>query len=144
RLPYCNHLGADPARHRSHLGSRYGNRRGNARGGPSSGSRRLMESAEALIAQLSRSLELVDEYQGGQGRTFRARTTSGTHLSIKVLPLGEQPSEAAIAASMLHPSIPQVHEAGHLADGRAFVVRDHVEGQVLTSLPRSPQALRPV
>lgn len=103
-----------------------------------------MESAESLLAQLSRSLELVDEYRGGQGRTLRARDDAGAHLIVKVLPIGEQLAEASIAASVLHPSIPKVHEAGRLADGRAFLIRDHVEGQVLASLPRTPEALRPV
>ena len=103
-----------------------------------------MESAESLLAQLSRSLELVDEYRGGQGRTLRARDATGADLIVKVLPIGEHPAEASIAASVLHPAIPRMHEAGRLADGRAFLIRDHVEGDVLTSLPRTPEALRPV
>lgn len=103
-----------------------------------------MESAASLLAHLSRSFELVDEYRGGQGRTLHVRDASGTDLIVKVLPAGEQPAEASIATSVLHPAIPEMHEIGRLADGRAFIVRDHVAGEVLTSLPRTPEALRPV
>ncbi|HIE71805.1 MAG TPA: serine/threonine protein kinase, partial [Planctomycetes bacterium] len=103
-----------------------------------------MESAESLLAHLSRPLQLLHEYRGGQGRTFRVRDPDGRHFAVKVLPDGEQSCEASVAASVLHPCIPSVHEVGRLPDGRVFVLRDHVEGEVLTSLPRNIEALRPV
>ncbi|MFT4840012.1 MAG: transcriptional regulator with GAF, ATPase, and Fis domain/serine/threonine protein kinase [Planctomycetota bacterium] len=103
-----------------------------------------MESAESLLASFSQQLRLVREYRGGQGRTLHVRDQADGHFVLKVLPKGEHSAEASVGASVLHPSIPTVHKTGRLADGRVFVLRDHVEGNVLTSLPRNLEALRPV
>jgi len=102
------------------------------------------ESATDLIANLPRSLHLVHEYQGGQGRTFCVRSKDGVPLTLKVLPHGEEATEVKVAASIDHPSIPSVHEIGRLPDGRVYVLRDHIDGDVLESLPRTVETLRPI
>ncbi|MGK0300636.1 MAG: transcriptional regulator with GAF, ATPase, and Fis domain [Planctomycetota bacterium] len=101
-----------------------------------------MESAESLLAQLSHGLQLVREYAGGQGRTLCVRTASGQAWLLKVLAAGEEAGEVSIAASVRHPAIPAIHEIGRLADGRMFILREHVDGEVLRSLPGKPIALR--
>lgn len=101
-----------------------------------------MVPAASLLAHVSRPLELVREYEGGQGRTLHVCTPDDDQLVLKVLAIGEPCTEAAIAASVLHPAIPTVHEVGHLPDGSGYILRDHVAGDVLQSLPREPDALR--
>jgi tetratricopeptide (TPR) repeat protein len=105
----------------------------------------MTESPAELLAACDGQLEFVREYAGGQGRTLAVRPRrGGPTLVLKVLPAGDEPVEASLLASLRHPGIPTVHRVGRLPDGRAFVVRDHVDGEALSSLPRTPEALQPV
>jgi transcriptional regulator with GAF, ATPase, and Fis domain len=96
-----------------------------------------------LLAALDGRFELVAEYAGGEGQTLCiAPRGGGPRAVLKVLPPGVEPAEASLLLSLRHPSIPAVREVGRLPDGRAYVLREHVDGEVLRTLPREPQALR--
>jgi len=103
-----------------------------------------MQSPHELLGMTARRLEFVAEYSGGQGRTLHVRDDANRSLVLKVLPAGERPIEAGVVGSIRHPCIPAVLEVGRLPDGRVFVLREHVDGDVMESLPRSPEALRPI
>ncbi len=102
-----------------------------------------MSDAEHLPAALRARFRLLRRYAGGEGLTMAVlpRDGGGAQL-LKVLPAGVEPAEASLLLSLRHPAIPAVHEVGRLPDGRAFVLREHVEGEVLRTLPREPGALR--
>ena len=82
---------------------------------------------------------------GGMGEVYRARDPRlGRDVAIKVLPrqLAADPSrrerllkEARSAAALNHPNICTVHEVGQ-ADGRDYIVFEHIEGRTLSSLKR--------
>ncbi|MEO6594815.1 MAG: sigma 54-interacting transcriptional regulator, partial [Planctomycetota bacterium] len=63
---------------------------------------------------------------------------------LKILPAGTEPAEASLLLSLQHPAIPAVREVGRLPDGRAFVLRDHVEGNPLRVLPADPDELHEI
>ena len=96
-----------------------------------------------LLAAFDGRFTVRQEYSGGEGRTLRVaeRGHVGDRV-LKVLPAGVQPQEAALLLSLRHPAIPAVLDVGHLPDGRAFVVREHVEGTPFDGLPREPAPLR--
>lgn len=104
----------------------------------------MIESVSSLLAHASRPLELVEEYDGGQGRTLHVVDDNDQHFVLRILPPGESCTEASVAASVAHPMIPAVHEIGRLPDERVFLLRDHVGGKVLKSLPHEPVALHNV
>ncbi|MDA7936306.1 sigma 54-interacting transcriptional regulator [bacterium] len=104
----------------------------------------MIEPVSSLLAHVSRPLELVEEYDGGQGRTLRVVDHHNQHFVLRILPAGESSAEASVVASVAHPMIPAIHEIGRLPDDRVFVLRDHVDGKVLKSLPREPVALHHV
>jgi Tol biopolymer transport system component len=82
---------------------------------------------------------------GGMGEVYRAADSRlGRDVALKVLPrqLAADPirrerllREARAAAALNHPNICTVHEVGH-ADGRDYVVFEHIEGQTLATLVR--------
>jgi Tol biopolymer transport system component len=82
---------------------------------------------------------------GGMGEVYRARDPRlGRDIAIKVLPrqLAADPSrrerllkEARSAAALNHPNICTVHEVGQ-ADGRDYIVFEHIEGRTLSVLKR--------
>lgn len=96
----------------------------------------MTESAAELLTKFGDRFVLQAEYASGEGRTLRvAQKGADRALVLKVLPLGIEAAEASLLLSLQHPSIPAIREVGRLPDGRAFVVRDHVEGTVLRTLP---------
>ncbi|MCA8964182.1 MAG: sigma 54-interacting transcriptional regulator [Planctomycetes bacterium] len=96
-----------------------------------------------LLAAFDGRFALRQEYSGGEGRTLRVSERGRTDERVlKVLPAGIQPQEAALLLSLRHPAIPAVLDVGRLPDGRAYVVREHVEGTPLEVLPRDPSQLR--
>jgi transcriptional regulator with GAF, ATPase, and Fis domain/tetratricopeptide (TPR) repeat protein len=96
-----------------------------------------------LPAAFGDRFELVAEYAGGEGQTLCiAPRGGGPRAVLKVLPPGVEPAEASLLLSLRHPSIPAVREVGRLPDGRAYVLREHQDGEVLRTLPRDPTALR--
>ena len=105
----------------------------------------MTESAAELLARFADRFVLQAEYSGGEGRTLRvALAGGGEDLVLKVLPPGVEPAEASLLLSLQHPAIPAIREVGRLPDGRAFLLRDHVEGTVLRVLPSSPAELMPL
>ncbi|MCC7398123.1 MAG: sigma 54-interacting transcriptional regulator [Planctomycetes bacterium] len=100
-----------------------------------------MSRGRDILAAFGERFVLVAEYAGGEGVTLCV-DDGGALRVLKVLPAGEQPVEASLLLSLRHPAIPAVREVGALADGRPYVLRDHVEGQALASLPREPASLR--
>ncbi len=100
------------------------------------------EPAAELVARLGGRFVLRGEYRGGEGRTLRvAPADGGPELVLKVLPPGIEPAEASLLLSLQHPAIPAVREVGRLPDGRAFVLREHVDGDALRALPAEPTTL---
>lgn len=88
--------------------------------------------------------ELLDEIgRGGMGIVYRAVDSQlNRTVAIKVMrPVGSGPAairrfsaEAQIAASLQHPGVPPIYDAGILPDGRPFLAMKLVEGQTLGSL----------
>jgi len=101
----------------------------------------MTKLASLVPLELSGRFTAVSEYFGGEGQTLRVRARDGADLVLKILPAGVEPAEASLLLSLRHPAIPAVREVGRLADGRAFVVRDHVEGEPLRTLPRAHDEL---
>jgi len=102
-----------------------------------------LNDSEELPAALRERFRRLRRYAGGEGLTVAVLPAHGGALQLlKVLPAGFEPAEASLLLSLRHPAIPAVHEVGRLPDGRAFVLREHVEGEALRTLPREPGALR--
>ncbi len=102
----------------------------------------MHETSAELLAAFADRFALRGEYQGGEGRTLRVGERGhAVDRVLKVLPTGVEPQEAALLLSLRHPSIPAVLDVGRLADGRAWVLREHVDGTPLTVLPRDTQQL---
>jgi tetratricopeptide (TPR) repeat protein/tRNA A-37 threonylcarbamoyl transferase component Bud32 len=91
--------------------------------------------------------------RGGMGEVYLAEDlTLGREVAIKFLRAEktEDPDaqrrllrEARAAASVDHPSICTVHEAGQMDDGHVFIVMQYVEGESLASvLERGPLPVR--
>jgi eukaryotic-like serine/threonine-protein kinase len=70
---------------------------------------------------------LIEEIgRGGMGVVYAAEDTElGRRVAIKVL---DGPEEARVLASLEHPGIVPVHEAGRLADGRFYYAMKLVRG----------------
>ena len=90
---------------------------------------------------------------GGMGTVFRARDERlGRDVALKVCALdrGEDVeallAEARVLASLEHPGIEAIHDAGRLDDGRPFYVMSLVDGRTLADqldmLPELPDRLR--
>src|SRR6476646_6877436 len=111
---------------------------------------------DSAVARLQTDMQLPD-LSGTRYRVIRylARGGMGTvwlvedtvllrRVALKVLDLVSPAEdvaerllqEARILASLEHPGIVPVHDAGTLADGRAFYCMKHVEGQTLDHYAR--------
>ncbi|MFO1031470.1 MAG: sigma 54-interacting transcriptional regulator [Planctomycetota bacterium] len=100
-------------------------------------------AAAAVLAAFAGRFDLVCEYAGGEGSTLCVTERRfGSTVVLKVWPLGAEAAEASLLQSLRHPSIPAVREVGRLPDGRAFVLREHVDGEALQRLPADVADLR--
>src|ERR1700682_2164938 len=80
--------------------------------------------------------EIVDEIaRGGIGIVYEAIDHElNRHVAIKIVPAGNR-GEAQLIAGLEHPGIIPIHDAGTLADGRAFYVMKLVRGATLNARP---------
>ncbi|HEX3742975.1 MAG TPA: protein kinase [Bryobacteraceae bacterium] len=84
-----------------------------------------------------RLLDLIG--RGGMGAVYRAERTDGEGtrpLAIKLLPLGSGDlqrdrflQERRILASLTHPNIARMIDAGHLDNGQPYLVMEYIDGQ---------------
>ncbi len=117
--------------------------------------------SDRVVDRLQTNLQLADfsgtRYRalrylarGGMGTVWLAEDTIlNRHVALKILDpaddSGELASrllrEARVLARLEHPGIVPVHDAGTLADGRAFYCMKYVEGQTLDRYVRSGSSL---
>jgi serine/threonine-protein kinase len=111
----------------------------------------MMQLSDNVVARLREEMQIPDltgtRYEmvrylarGGMGSVWLAEdTVLKRRVALKVLdvvaPSADLPArllqEARVLASLEHPGIVPVHDAGTLADGRAFYCMKYVEGQTL-------------
>ena len=112
--------------------------------------RRLAEVANLPDLSATRYTLLEEIGRGGMAAVYRARDeTFGRDVAIKVssAPGGRADldlrmrTEARVLATLEHPGVVPVHDAGILPDGRAFYVMKRVEGVLLGELGRGGLAL---
>jgi eukaryotic-like serine/threonine-protein kinase len=84
--------------------------------------------------------EVIEEIgRGGMGVVYLARdTVLGRKVALKIL---NRPEEARILASLEHPGIVPVHDAGALPDGRTFYAMKFVEGTRLDTFCETAPSL---
>ena len=112
----------------------------------------MRQLSDSIVARLQAEIQVPDlagtRYsvvrhlaRGGMGRVWLADdTVLNRQVALKVLDLvtpaddvgARLLQEARILAGLEHPGIVPVHDAGTLADGRAFYCMKYVEGQTLT------------
>ena len=100
---------------------------------------------EFPAAAFAGRFDVVQTFQGGEGCTALVRDRRSNKLSIcKVLDDEAPAAEASMLMSLQHPAIPSVREVGQIADGRVFLVREYVQGAVLSeSMPiDAPSAVK--
>lgn len=92
---------------------------------------RLRRAAEAPDFSGTRYRVIEEIGRGGMGVVYRAEdSVLGRTVALKVMDDGE--AEARIMASLEHPGIVPVHDAGTLPDGRTFYAMKLVEGTRLS------------
>jgi len=104
----------------------------------------LSDSVVGHIVGSYRVLRLLGA--GGMGQVYLGTRTDGTfdrEVAIKIVPPGHEDAsgdltgrfeeECRILASLRHPSIATLFDAGHLSDGRLFIVMEYVDGVPITT-----------
>lgn len=105
------------------------------------------ESHPALSEARGGSCELITGYRldyllgsGAKGEVYRARhTASGRSCVIKILSANKDAGEqflrdAELSATLFHPNVVDVYEAGAFGSGELFVVAEDAGGQTLREL----------
>ncbi len=91
---------------------------------------------------LATRFRVVEVFSGGEGWSGLVEEPDRPERSravLKVLEAGQTPSEVSLLTSLDHPAIPHILEVGQTEDGRAFLLREHVEGRPLGSdFPLAP------
>ena len=108
--------------------------------------RDLGRVAVAAIGQLEQGDRLCGPYRlgdllgrGGMGAVYSAERVDGEvtrKVAVKLLPLGSDGpglrkrflAERQILASLNHPGIAALLDAGHTSDGQPYLVMDHIDG----------------
>lgn len=95
---------------------------------------RLRRAADAPDFSETRYRVIEEIGRGGMGVVYRAEdSVLGRIVALKVMEDLDTESEARIMASLEHPGIVPVHDAGTLPDGRTFYAMKLVEGTPLSS-----------
>ncbi len=95
---------------------------------------RLRRAADAPDFSGTRYRVIEEIGRGGMGIVYRAEdSVLGRTVALKVMDDASTEREARIMASLEHPGIVPVHDAGILPDGRAFYAMKLVEGTPLSS-----------
>jgi tRNA A-37 threonylcarbamoyl transferase component Bud32 len=95
---------------------------------------RLRRAADAPDFSGTRYRVIEEIGRGGMGVVYRAEdSVLGRTVALKVMDDAATEREARIMASLEHPGIVPVHDAGVLPDGRAFYAMKLVEGTPLSS-----------
>lgn len=91
---------------------------------------------------LQERFDVVDSYVGGEGWSGAVRErATGEVRFLKLLEAGVDVNEGSLLASLVHARIPRVLETGKTQEGRAYLVREHLDGAPLTAdLPLGPAA----
>ena len=110
-----------------------------------------LQTASALPDLAGTRYRLIERVgSGGMGTVYLAEDSAlGRRVALKILDLPELRTElserllreAHILARLEHPGIVPVHDAGTLADGRAFYAMKFVEGERLDMLAKRIAAL---
>ena len=110
-----------------------------------------LQTASALPDLSGTRYRLIERVgSGGMGTVYAAEdSVLGRRVALKILDLpdvrGELSArllrEAHILARLEHPGIVPVHDAGTLADGRAFYAMKFVEGERLDALARRAETI---
>ena len=95
---------------------------------------RLRRAADTPDFSGTRYRVIEEIGRGGMGVVYRAEdSVLGRTVALKVMDDTATEREARIMASLEHPGIAPVHDAGVLPDGRAFYAMKLVEGTPLSS-----------
>jgi serine/threonine protein kinase len=116
--------------------------------------RDLGRAADAAIAQMQQGDRRCGPYRlgdllgrGGMGAVYSAERVDGEvtrKVAVKLLPLGSDGpalrqrflAERQILASLNHPGIAALLDAGHTSDGQPYLVMDHIDGTPIDTYAR--------
>ena len=88
----------------------------------------------ALDERLGGRFEVLECYGGGEGWSAAVREHGTVERRfLKVLNPGHEVHEASLLASLQHPRIPRILEVGSTRDGRAYLLRQHLDGESLAA-----------
>ncbi len=109
--------------------------------------------ADEMVAHYSEAVELKDPYcgpyrlgnllgRGGMGSVYAAERADGEvtqRVAVKLLRPGADPpqfrawflSERQILASLSHPNIARLLDAGHREDGQPYLVMEYIDGKTI-------------
>jgi serine/threonine protein kinase len=116
----------------------------------------VSDSVKTLLGQSIGHYKIITALgTGGMGEVYLAQDIRlGRQVALKLLPtylsgdrdrLRRFEQEARAASSLNHPNVCMIHEVGEMADGRHYMVMEHIEGVTLRErLAIKPLKLREV